>query len=102
MRIQAGWNFRKGQVSADPVKASAVAAAKSLRNPISARTVERAFAKVEGRKPRPKPKPKPKPAAPEQDLEAIEVEQRARLLKVYQQSLPVVRRWFRMQIGAER
>jgi ParB-like nuclease domain len=44
----------------------------------------------------------PKPKSEPKDLEAIEAEQRQRLVRVYRESLPVVQRWFRIKIGAER
>jgi transposase len=72
------------------VKAKAVATA--AEHGISKRTVERSFAKAEGNVPESK-------RSPPRD---IEDEQRKRLLRVYRERLPVVQRWFRMQIGAER
>jgi hypothetical protein len=86
-----------GEVSAkggrgvvDEVKAKAVSTA--IEHGISQRTVERSLAKAEGRVPKPKPEP---------DSEGVEAKQRQRLLDVYNASLPSVRRWFRMKIGAE-
>jgi hypothetical protein len=80
----------------DPIKTAAAKTA--AEHGISKRTVERSLAKAEGRA----RAAAPRSPTPSGDHETIEAEQRQRLLRVYQQSLPVVQRWFRLKIGAER
>jgi hypothetical protein len=84
-----------GRGKVNEVKAAAVKTAGE--HGISKRTVERSFAKSEGRVPA-----APAAASPTtNDRETIEVQQQKRLLRVYNESLPSVRRWFRLKIGAE-
>jgi hypothetical protein len=65
-----GYLANRGEVSkggrgkVDQAKAKAVEAARALKNPIGKRTVERAFAKAEGKTPKPQAKPTTKTKVP--------------------------------------